>query len=64
MVSPLVYYQLALLGVSVQSMQKVPISLLCKINRLEGCIIFFSNKISDFLQLLCPIPVWPLLLPR
>src|SRR5262249_3551557 len=37
-------------GVSVQSMQKVPISLVCKINWLAGYRIFFSNKISGFLR--------------
>jgi Transposase zinc-ribbon domain len=36
-------------GVSVQSVQKVPISLLCEINSLTGHIIYFSNNISDFL---------------
>jgi hypothetical protein len=36
-------------GVSVPSVQKVQISLLCEINSLTGHIIYFSNNISDFL---------------
>jgi len=51
-------------GVPVQSMQKVPISLLCKINGLTGCAICFSKEISGFLRLSSNIPVCPLPLPR
>ncbi len=38
------------LGVTVQSVQKVPISLLFKINDLEGYIIYYFNKINSFLR--------------
>src|SRR5437660_4283368 len=63
------YYQRALLvyhypsikttdlGVPVQSMQKVPISLLCKINGLTGCAICFSKEISGVLRLSSNISV-------
>ena len=51
-------------GVAVQSVQKVPISLLCKINGLSGLSIYFSNNINDFLRLSCNVPVCPLPLPR
>jgi hypothetical protein len=52
------------IGVPVQSVQKVPISLLCEIKGLAGYVICFSNEISDFLRLLCNTPVCPLPLPR
>jgi hypothetical protein len=39
-----------IIGVTVQSVQKVPISLLYKINSLEGYTICYLNKINDFLR--------------
>ena len=55
---------LAQMGVTVQSVQKVPISLLCKINSLEGDTICYLNKINDFLRLSCNTPVYSSPLPR
>jgi hypothetical protein len=41
----------AILGVPVQSMQKVPLSCACKINDLESCSIIIFNEINTLLCL-------------